>query len=64
MDTYQFKRGWGAHGKPLSEINRNPTEKDDPKAPPAKDFLGHVSMGLSCDGYVWRYNAERRKRRL
>ena len=53
MDTLKFKRGWGAYGKPLSEIKFVPGAKYDPKGPPAKDFLGHITLTVSRDGFVY-----------
>ncbi len=53
MDTMKFKRGWGAYGKPLSQIQFVPGAKYDPKGPPAKDFLGHITLTVSRDGYVY-----------
>ena len=62
MDTLALKRGWGAYGKPLSEISTNTKTEYDPKGPLAKDFLGHVTIGLSNDGFV--YVADRRGDRI
>jgi DNA-binding beta-propeller fold protein YncE len=62
MDTLQLKRGWGAYGKPLAEISTNTATKYDPTAPPAKDFLGHVTIGIANDGLV--YMADRRADRI
>jgi DNA-binding beta-propeller fold protein YncE len=62
MDTLQLKRGWGAYGKPLAEISTNTNTKYDPNAPPAKDFLGHVTIGIANDGLV--YMADRRADRI
>jgi hypothetical protein len=53
MDTLEFKRGWGAYGKPLSEISMDTSAKYDPNGPPAKDFLGHVTLGIANDGRVY-----------
>lgn len=53
MDTMKFKRGWGAYGKPLSEIKFDAAAKYDPKGPPAKDFLGHIVLTVSRDGFVY-----------
>jgi hypothetical protein len=53
MDTLAFKRGWGAYGKQLSEIAFEPGAKYDPKGPPAKDFLGHITLTVSRDGLVY-----------
>ena len=75
MDTLEFKRGWGAYGKPLGEIEISRTTTDgggaafysaesadrqiDTQAP---DFVGHVTIGLSNDGLV--YVADRRGNRI
>ena len=61
MDTGSFKRGWGAYGKPLSEITAS-TERYDPKAPPARNFLGHITLGIAKDGNV--YAADRNADRI
>jgi hypothetical protein len=53
MDTMKFKRGWGAYGKPLKEINFDSMAKYDPKGPPAKEFLGHITLTVSRDGLVY-----------
>ena len=73
MDTLEFKRGWGAYGKPLREIRGGTTDSGgvafyssesadrqiDIQAP---DFVGHVTIGLSDDGLV--YVADRRGNRI
>jgi hypothetical protein len=62
MDTYKFKRGWGAYGKPLSEIGPMPRPTYDPKVPLAtyKDFLGHVTiLVVGTDVYVADRAADR-----
>ncbi|MFL2547338.1 MAG: hypothetical protein ACJ0SL_08280 [Candidatus Rariloculaceae bacterium] len=73
MDTLEFKRGWGAYGKPLSEIGNQTTDSGgiafytseaaerqfDGQAP---DFVGHVTVGLSNDDLV--YVADRRGNRI
>ena len=62
MDTYKFKRGWGAYGKPLGEIAPLPRAKYDPKAPLTtyKDFLGHVTVLVAGnDVYVADRQANR-----
>lgn len=61
MNTLQFKRGWGAYGKPLADISANMTARYDPKVP-AKDFLGHVTLNVSRDGLV--YAADRPSNRI
>ena len=53
-DTGKFKRGWGAYGKPLSEIDNNPQPAHDPKGAPAKDFKSPVHcVRISKDGLVY-----------
>ncbi len=59
-NTLEFKRGWGAYGKPLSEIRESPPY--DPDSPAGADFFGHVTMDLSNDGLV--YVADRRGNRI
>jgi len=51
MDTFAFKRGWGAYGKPLRDIAPMPRGKYDPTVPLTtyKDFLGHVTVLLVRD---------------
>ena len=61
MDTLQFKRGWGAYGKPLAEISTGPGGQYNPKEP-AKDFLGHVTLNIARDGTV--YAADRPSNRI
>jgi DNA-binding beta-propeller fold protein YncE len=50
-DSFRFKRGWGAYGKPLKDIAPMPRPKYDPKMPLStyKDFLAHVTIMLSGD---------------
>ena len=63
MDTYAFKRGWGAYGKPLSDISTEPRPPlTDPDAAPNRDFVSHVTIALSDDGIV--YAADRRSNRI
>ena len=62
MDTYKFKRGWGAYGKPLSGIAPMPRPKYDPKVPLTtyQDFLGHVTVLVAGnDVYVADRQADR-----
>ena len=62
MDTYAFKRGWGAYGKPLAEIGPMPRPDYDPKAPLTAytDFLGHVTIFVAgSDVYVADRQANR-----
>lgn len=77
MDTLEFKRGWGAYGKSLSEIGLSEIEGDRTGAAQdyyasesadreidiqAPDFVGHVTVGLADDGLV--YVADRRGNRI
>ncbi len=62
MDTYKFKRGWGAYGKPLGEIGPMPRPRYDAKVPLTtyKDFLGHVTIFVAGnDVYVADRQANR-----
>jgi DNA-binding beta-propeller fold protein YncE len=53
-ETGAFKRGWGAYGIPLSEINNDPAPPHDPVGPPAKQFRGPVHcVQISNDGFVY-----------
>jgi DNA-binding beta-propeller fold protein YncE len=53
-DTGKFKRGWGAYGKPLSEIDNNPQPPHDPKGPPAAQFKSPVHcVRISNDGLLY-----------
>ena len=54
LDTGAFKRGWGAYGKPLSEVSNEPSPPYDPAAPPRRDFQGSVhAVRLSADGLLY-----------
>jgi DNA-binding beta-propeller fold protein YncE len=55
-DTGAFKRGWGAYGIPLSEVDNKPDIGKtgyDPKAPPDKQFRYLESVRISKDGLVY-----------
>jgi DNA-binding beta-propeller fold protein YncE len=54
-DTGTFKRGWGAYGKPLSEIDNNTQPDVGPEgAPSAKDFRSPVHcVRMSKDGLLY-----------
>lgn len=63
MDTFAFKRGWGAYGKSLSEMST----KDEDRAykaggPMPKEFRGHLTVNISNDGLV--YAADREANRI
>jgi hypothetical protein len=52
-NTGVFKRGWGAYGIPLSEVDNGRPAKYDPAAP-AKQFRGSmVGIDISEDGLVY-----------
>lgn len=62
MDTFRFKRGWGAYGKPLGEIAPMPRPKYDSRVPLStyEDFLGHVTVLVAgSDVYVADRQANR-----
>ncbi len=53
-DTGKFKRGWGAYGKALADIDNGPQPPHDPKGAPAKDFKSPVHcVRISKDGLVY-----------
>jgi len=53
-ETGKFKRGWGAYGKALSEIDNNAQPPHDPKGPPAPQFKSPVHcVKISKDGLVY-----------
>ena len=56
MDTGAFKRGWGGHGIPLSEIDNDPTPPYDISGPPPdqKQFAPALHcVHFSRDGLVY-----------
>ena len=53
-NTLQFKRGWGAYGIALSQIDNNPTTPYDPTAPADTQFRNPVhGVSFSKDGLVY-----------
>lgn len=63
LDTLQFKRGWGAYGKPLSEMSTDDADrKYTPNGPEPKEFRGHLTLNISNDGFV--YAADRMANRI
>ena len=63
MDTLQFKRGWGAYGKPLADISTDDADHAyTPYGPMPRDFAGHLTLIVSNDGLV--YAADRRANRI
>ncbi len=63
MDTFQFKRGWGAYGHKLSEITTDDKDRAyTPGGPMPKEFRGHLTLNVSHDGMV--YAADRMANRI
>ncbi len=63
LDTFQFKRGWGAYGHALSEITTNDADRAyTPGGPMPKEFRGHLTLNISNDGLV--YAADRMANRI
>ena len=63
LDTFAFKRGWGARGKRLADISTNDADHVYiPGGPPPKDYVGHLTLAVSNDGHV--YAADRRANRI
>lgn len=63
LDTFEFKRGWGAYGRPLAEISTDDADHAyTPNGPMARDFVGHLTLNVSNDGLV--YAADRRGNRI
>jgi sugar lactone lactonase YvrE len=63
LDTFAFKRGWGAYGHKLSEIDPSPAAREyTPGGPFAKEFRGHLTLNISNDGKV--YAADRAGNRI
>jgi hypothetical protein len=63
LDTFAFKRGWGAYGKPLAEISTSDADHDyTPNGPMPKEFAGHLTINISNDGLV--YAADRNANRI
>ena len=63
LGTLEFKRGWGAYGKPLAEISIDDADHDyTPNGPMPPDFAGHLTLNVSNDGLV--YAADRNANRI
>ena len=63
LDTFAFKRGWGAYGHKLSEITTNDADRAyTPGGPMPKEFRGHLTLNVSNDGLV--YAADRNANRI
>jgi DNA-binding beta-propeller fold protein YncE len=63
LDTFQFKRGWGAYGHTLAEMTTNDADRAyTPGGPMPKEFRGHLTLNISNDGLV--YAADRNANRI
>jgi hypothetical protein len=63
LDTFKFKRGWGAYGHELSEITTDDKDREyTPGGPGPREFKGHLTLNLSNDGLV--YAADRNANRI
>ena len=63
LDTFKFKRGWGAYGHKLSEITTDDKDRAyTPGGPEPKEFRGHLTLNFSHDGLV--YAADRMANRI
>ncbi|MGI9260291.1 MAG: hypothetical protein ACR2QQ_15770 [Gammaproteobacteria bacterium] len=63
METLEFKRGWGAYGKPLADISTDDADHAyTPNGPMPPDFAGHLTLNVSNDGLV--YAADRNANRI
>jgi DNA-binding beta-propeller fold protein YncE len=63
LDTFAFKRGWGAYGHTLAEITTDYRDREyTPGGPMPKEFRGHLTLNISKDGKV--YAADRMANRI
>jgi DNA-binding beta-propeller fold protein YncE len=63
LDTFQFKRGWGAYGHTLAEMTTSDADRAyTPGGPMPKEFRGHLTLNISNDGLV--YAADRNANRI
>jgi DNA-binding beta-propeller fold protein YncE len=63
LDTFEFKRGWGAYGKSLELISIDDADHEYvPNGPMPSDFAGHLTLNVSNDGLV--YAADRNANRI
>jgi hypothetical protein len=63
LDTFAFKRGWGAYGHALAEMSSNDADRAyTPGGPEPKEFRGHLTLNISHDGLV--YAADRNANRI
>jgi hypothetical protein len=63
LDTFAFKRGWGAYGHALAEISTDSKDREyTPGGPEPKEFRNHLTLNISNDGLV--YAADRGANRI
>jgi DNA-binding beta-propeller fold protein YncE len=63
LETFEFKRGWGAYGRPLDDISIDDADHAyTPNGPMPRDFAGHLTLNVSNDGLV--YAADRNANRI
>ena len=63
LDTFAFKRGWGAYGHKLSEITTDDADRAyTPNGPMPREFTGHLTINFSSDGFI--YAADRNANRI
>jgi hypothetical protein len=63
LDTFAFKRGWGAYGHTLAQISTADADRAyTPGGPMPKEFRGHLTLNFSKDGKV--YAADRAANRI
>jgi DNA-binding beta-propeller fold protein YncE len=63
LETFKFKRGWGAYGHALSEMTTDDADRAyTPGGPEPKEFRGHLTLNISHDGLV--YAADRNANRI
>jgi hypothetical protein len=63
LDTFKFKRGWGAYGHTLAEMSSDDADRAyTPGGPMPKEFRGHLTLNISNDGLV--YAADRMANRI
>jgi hypothetical protein len=63
MDTFKFKRGWGAYGHTLDQVTTDDKDRAyTPGGPMPKEFRGHLTLNVSHDGLV--YAADRMANRI
>jgi len=53
MNTFAFKRGWGAYGHRLADISTNEADHEWSGTTPPKEFRGHLTLNFSNDGFVY-----------